>query len=81
MLRYVPDEGIVSRLTQRWGAGGQGALPGGAGGGGGGGRRASGVAGGGGGGGGGPEACSLSVRRWDELVQEVTEEVRRMRML
>lgn len=68
VLRYVTDEGIVSRLTQRWAAGGQGIVPGGSGS-----RRSSSAAACAG------DSSSLSVRRWDELVQEVTEEVRACR--
>jgi hypothetical protein len=60
----VPDEGIVSRLTQRWDGGGQGIVPGGSSS-----RRFSNAAASG-------DSSSLSVRRWDELVQEVNAEVR-----
>lgn len=65
VLRYVTDEGIVSRLTQRWAAGGHGIMPAGSSS-----RRSSSAATAAG------DSSSLSVRRWDELVQEVTEEVR-----
>lgn len=63
VLRYVSDEAIVSKLTKRWDAGGQGIVPGGSGS-----RRSSSVAAAG-------DSSSLSVRRWDELVQEVNNEV------
>jgi hypothetical protein len=63
VLHYVSDEGIVSKLTQRWDAGGQGIVPGGSGS-----RRSSNMAAAG-------DSSSLSVRRWDELVQEVHNEV------
>jgi hypothetical protein len=67
VLRYVSDESIVSRLTQKWDAGGQGLVPGG-----GGGRRSSSAAAAAAG-----DSSNLSVRRWDELVQEVNNEVSR----
>jgi hypothetical protein len=63
ILRYVPDEGIINRLTQRWDAGGQGIVPGGSSS-----RRSSNAAA-------GRDSSSLSVRRWEELVQEVNAEV------
>lgn len=63
VLRYVSDESIVSRLTQRWDNGGQGIVPGGSGS-----RRSSSAAA-------SADSSSLSVRRWDELVQEVNNEV------
>jgi len=61
VLRYVADEGIVSKLKQRWEAGGQGIVQG---------RRSAGGAAAAGG-----DSCSLSLRRWEELVQEVEGEV------
>lgn len=64
MLRHVSDESIVSKLTQKWDAGGQGLVAGG-----GGSRRSSSAAA-------AADSSSLSVRRWDELVQEVNSEVR-----
>ena len=64
VLRHVPHEGIVSKLTQRWDAGGQGNAPAGN-------RRSSSAAAAAA----ASDSCSLSVRRWDELVKEVNEEV------
>lgn len=62
----MSDESIASKLTQKWDAGGQGLVPGG-----GGSRRSSSAAAA------AADSSSLSVRRWDELVQEVNSEVRR----
>lgn len=64
VLRYVADEGIVSKLKQRWEAGGQGIVQG---------RRSAGGAAAAGG-----DSCSLSLRRWEELVQEVEGEADRL---
>eukprot|EP00775_Hariotina_reticulata_P003222 gene3222-3499_t len=64
--RYVPDQELTAQLAAKWAAGGQGLVPGGSG------RRGSGRASTGGPGG---DSCCLSVRRWDELVQEVNNKV------
>jgi hypothetical protein len=67
VCRYVPDEELTSQLAAKWAAGGQGLVPGSNSSRRSSGRPSTGAAGG--------DSCCLSVRRWDELVQEVTNKV------